>query len=237
MHVNHFIPHLSSFLKVVVVFLLFIGTVACKSSESTSADSDQAKDMSAMEEIYWERIQNSRLSFTDADVAFMIGMIGHHAQALIISGLAPENDASAEIQVLAARIINAQNDEIASMQRWLADRDQPVPEIHIDGLNLMIHGVEGHGNHADHTNMPGMLSQDQLQELYEAKGAEFDRLFLKYMIEHHNGAVVMVKELFGIDGAVQDEDAFRLASDIQVDQITEVERMRMMLEKLSEQQD
>lgn len=226
-----------SLYKVTLIILIISIISACKNTESTGETSDHANEMSAMEEIYWEKIQNSRLAFTDADVAFMIGMIGHHAQALIISELAPENNASSEIQVLAARIINAQKDEIASMQRWLADRNQAVPEIHIDGLNLMIHGVGDHGNHADHTNMPGMLSQEQLQELSEAKGAEFDRLFLEYMIEHHNGAVVMVKDLFGTDGAVQDEDAFRLASDIQVDQITEVERMRMMLEKFSEQQD
>lgn len=234
---NHFKVHFSTSIKAVLIFLLFIGSVACKSTESVSEKAEQSTDKPSLEEIYWEKIQSSRMSFTKADVDFMTGMIGHHAQALIISELAPENNASAEIQVLAARIINAQHDEIASMQQWLADRDQPVPEIHIDGLNLMIHGLEGHGSHADHTNMPGMLSQDQINELSEVKGSEFDRLFLEYMIEHHNGAVIMVNELFETDGAVQDEEAFRLAADIQVDQITEIERMRMMLEKLSEQRD
>ena len=172
------------------------------------------------------------MDYTQADVDFMIGMISHHAQALIMSRLAPENGANSEVQTLAARIINAQNDEIATMQRWLRDRDQPVPEVHIEGLKLMIKGVEGHG-HMDHLNMPGMLSLEQLQELSKARGTEFDRLFLTYMIDHHSGAVFMVNKLFNTNGAAQDEQAFRLASDIQVDQTTEINRMKRMLNELT----
>lgn len=225
--------------KILAALLLIFTATACKSTENVSSDSSarSEQDLSELEAIYWARVDSARMNFTEADVAFMTGMIGHHAQALIMSRLAPENDASPAIQRLAARIINAQNDEIASMQRWLKDRDQPVPEIHIDGLNLMIHGLEGHGHHSahhDHSGMPGMLSQAQLEELSEAQGAEFDRLFLEYMIGHHNGAVIMVKELFGTDGAAQDEESFRLATDIQVDQITEIERMKLMLEHLSD---
>lgn len=183
-----------------------------------------------MEALYWERVKNSRMSFSDADVKFMTGMIAHHAQALIMSRLAPQNGANAEIKRLAARIINAQKDEIASMQQWLRDRDQPVPQIQIDELELTIN-VEGEP-YTSYKGMPGVLSEEQIKELDEAQGSEFNRLFLKYMIEHHAGAVGMVENLFGTDGAAQDEEAFRLASDIQVDQITEIERMHLILDEL-----
>lgn len=207
---------------------------ACQPSKNVVEEKPAEKvDTQRLEEIYWQNINRSRQNYTEADVAFMYGMIGHHAQALIMSRLAPENGASSQIQVLASRIINAQNDEIKTMQRWLKNRDLDVPEIHIEGLHLMIHGVEGHHAHHDHTNMPGMLSPEQLEELAAARNSEFDRLFLKYMIEHHSGAVTMVKELFATNGAAQDEEAFRLASDIQVDQITEIERMKLMLNNLT----
>lgn len=182
-----------------------------------------------LEALYWERQEAARGAFTDADVRFMTDMIGHHAQALIMSRLAPERGASPTIRTLAARIINAQQDEIASMQQWLRERGQPVPEVHIDGLNLMIHGAGGHHHHA---HMPGMLSQEQLEELAAAEGAAFDRLFLAYMIQHHSGAVHMVDALFATDGAASDEAAFKLASDINVDQQTEIARMQLMLDAL-----
>ena len=193
----------------------------------------EAEAKAELEALYWERRAEARTSFTEADVRFMAGMIGHHAQALIMSRLAPTNGASPAVQRLAARIINAQQDEIATMQRWLRDRAQPVPEVHIDGLNLMIHGGGAHAHH-DHTTMPGMLSQTQLEELAAAQGADFDRLFLAYMIQHHSGAVTMVDALFAVDGAGQDEAAFKIASDINVDQITEIARMQQMLDGLAQ---
>ncbi|MBO6525119.1 MAG: DUF305 domain-containing protein [Balneolaceae bacterium] len=225
--------------RIFVFAVIGIFTFACKNTQTTttqtgSSQSSDERTSSAsteeLEELYWARIDSSRMNFTQADVDFMTNMIGHHAQALIMSDLAPKNNASPEIQILAARIINAQKDEIATMQTWLRDRDQPVPEVHINGLMLMIHGV---GDHHDHMNMQGMLTQGQLVELSEAKGEEFDRLFLTYMIEHHQGAVSMVKTLIATDGAVQDEGAFRLATDINVDQITEIERMKLMLRNMS----
>lgn len=225
--------------KLTVIAIIGMVTFACKSTEtastqtvSTQPSEERSSSVSTeeLEELYWARIDSSRMNFTQADVDFMTNMIGHHAQALIMSDLAPKNDASPVIQTLAARIINAQKDEIATMQTWLRDREQPVPEVHIDGLMLMIHGV---GNHHDHMGMQGMLTQEQLLELSEAKGKEFDRLFLTYMIEHHQGAVSMVKTLISTDGAVQDEAAFRLATDINVDQITEIERMKLMLRNMS----
>lgn len=213
--------------------LLFLFTTAACSS-TTHLASEPPPDTTAtttddLEAIYWARQDSARMLFTQADVDFMTGMIAHHAQALIMSRMAPTHGASPQVQTLAARIINAQNDEIRSMQKWLRDREQPVPEVHIDGLNLMIHGG---GDHAMHHNMPGMLTPAQLQELDAARGAEFDRLFLTYMIQHHSGAITMVDDLFSTDGAGQDEAAFKLASDINVDQLTEIERMKLMLSEL-----
>jgi uncharacterized protein (DUF305 family) len=226
--------------------------------EATAAEA--SSEDAELEALYWERQEEARSQFTEADVEFMVGMIGHHAQALIMSRLAPTNEASTSVRTLAARIINAQRDEIETMQTWLRDRDQPVPEVHIDGLNLMIHIEEGerggmdHGNHGgmdhgsmshgemdhggmDHSDMPGMLSQAQLEELAAARGPEFDRLFLTYMIQHHGGAVVMVDDLFATDGAGQDEAAFKLASDINADQTTEIARMELMLSQLPDAAD
>ena len=180
----------------------------------------------------------------DRDVDFVTGMISHHAQALIMSELAPTHGASPSVQTLAARIINAQRDEIVLMQRWLEDRDQPVPQVKIDGLNLMIEisapaaGADtGQADHEAHDmsehQMPGMLTQEQLEELAVSFGPEFDRLFLTYMIGHHTGAVTMVDDLFAVDGAGQDEAVFKLASDVQVDQITEITRMQQMLDHMA----
>jgi uncharacterized protein (DUF305 family) len=176
-----------------------------------------------LEALFQARQDSARMRFTAADVQFVTGMIGHHAQALVMSGLAPTHGAGASVRTLAARIINAQKDEIDLMTQWLRDRGQAVPEVHISGTTLTVHGAE----HALH--MPGMLSAEQLQKLDAAQGAEFDRLFLTFMIQHHKGAVSMVHTLFGSHGAGQDEQVFKLASDIQVDQITEVARMERML--------
>jgi len=213
------------------------------------------------EALYRARQDSARMRFTEADVYFVTGMISHHAQALVMSELAPTHGASPSVETLAARIINAQQDEIALMQRWLEDRGQPVPQVKIDGLILTIEmsapaGDDGHDAHLAHDaaaapaadkaltghdaagdhghHMPGMLTQEQLEELAAAFGPEFDRLFLTYMIQHHAGAVTMVHDLFSVDGAGQDGAVFKLASDIQVDQITEIERMTQMLDAAAE---
>jgi len=221
------------FTSVAMLCVMFWGCKSTQSTENTATESSAKADKAELEELYWAKIDSSKMNFTEADVKFMTGMIGHHAQALIMSELAPKNGASSQVQTLAARIINAQKDEIATMQNWLRERDQPVPEVNINGLNLMIHGTGM--DHSNHMKMAGMLSQDQLVELSEAKGTEFDRLFLTYMIQHHSGAVTMVKTLINTDGAVQDEQAFRLATDINVDQITEIERMKLMLSQMSQE--
>ncbi len=175
-----------------------------------------------LETLFRARADSALLRVSEADVQFMTGMISHHSQALVMSRFASDSGASQQIRTLSARIINAQQDEIALMQRWLRDRGQPVPEV--DDSGQMDHAMD----------MPGMLSPEQMDELERARGAEFDRLFLTYMIQHHEGAVTMVHELFATDGAARDDTSFKLGSDIQVDQVTEVARMRSMLEAIPE---
>jgi uncharacterized protein (DUF305 family) len=176
----------------------------------------------------------TRYAFTAADVRFMTDMIGHHAQAIVMSRLAPERAASPSIRTLAARIINAQRDEIASMQTWLRDRGRPVPSPDTTGAHAG-HDMGQAGGHGGHAGMPGMLTAAQLAQLQAARGPVFDRLFLTFMIQHHRGATQMVETLFATDGAAQDEGVFKLASDINVDQVTEIARMeRMLLDVLTE---
>lgn len=169
------------------------------------------------------RADSARYPYTAADVRFMLGMIPHHAQAVTMSRWAPTHGASASVQTLAARIINAQEDEIRTMQQWLRDRGQPVPEADAMAMAMM-HDSAGHA-----MLMPGMLTDEQMRQLDAARGAEFDRLFLTFMIRHHQGAVSMVQELFDTYGAAQDRTTFKLASDINVDQTTEIARMQQML--------
>lgn len=195
--------------------------------DTPPAPGPDAAAAAELEALYRARVDSARARFTEADVHFMNGMIGHHAQALVMAALAPTHGASPTVRTLAARIANAQEDEIATMQRWLRDRGQPVPEVHVEGTEVMAHGAD----HAMH--MPGMLTQDQLRELDAARGPEFDRLFLTYMIQHHRGAVTMVHDLFATDGAGQDEEVFKFASDVQVDQTTEIARMERMLAEMA----
>jgi uncharacterized protein (DUF305 family) len=164
-----------------------------------------------------------RRSYTAADVEFMTHMIGHHAQAIEMARLTPTHDASPSVRILSERIINAQQDEIATMQRWLRARHQPVPEAEPAGIKMKTDGAE----HA--MLMPGMLTEDQMKQLDAARGREFDRLFLTLMIQHHKGALTMVDRLFGSHGAAQEDAIFKFASDVSADQSTEVARMQTML--------
>ena len=166
---------------------------------------------------------SGRPPYTKADVDFISGMIDHHAQAVLMAGWAPSHGASASVQALCERIVVGQRDEIKFMQRWLRERREPVPDG--DTSHMMMAGM-------NMKLMPGMLTPEQLTELDKARGTDFDRLFLKYMIQHHNGAIEMVETLFASQGAVQDEDVFKFASDVHVDQITEVNRMTLMLEAI-----
>jgi uncharacterized protein (DUF305 family) len=170
---------------------------------------------------------SARYPYTDADVHFMSAMIGHHAQAIVMAQWAPTHGASPSVRTLAERIINAQQDEIATMQQWLSDRHKPVPEAKAGPMTMQMNGM------THEMLMPGMLTDEQMKQLDAARGPEFDQLFLTFMIQHHRGAVSMVKTLFESYGAAQDETVFKFASDVNVDQSTEIARMERMLTALT----
>jgi uncharacterized protein (DUF305 family) len=158
----------------------------------------------------------SKVSFTPADVRFMQGMIGHHAQALEMTGIIRSHSANEGIRALALRIEVSQADEIKMMQDWLASRRQPRPDPHA-------HHAAGA------TLMPGMLTPEEMTRLSAARGADLDRLFLELMIKHHQGALVMVKDLLATPGAGQEADVFAFVSDVEADQQMEIDRMRAAL--------
>ena len=161
----------------------------------------------------------SRVQHTPADVRFMQNMIGHHAQAIEMTGLLSERTRREDMRLLGKRIELSQADEITMMRNWLAARGQPLPAAH--------------AHHApDAPPMPGMLSAAEMSRLRAAQGAEFDRLFLEYMIKHHDGALTMVKELLATPGAGQESDIFAFASDVDADQRMEIDRMDAMLKEL-----
>jgi uncharacterized protein (DUF305 family) len=171
------------------------------------------------------RTDSLRRPYTEADIRFMTDMIAHHSQAITMSRWAPTHGADASIQTLAARIVNAQQDEIATMRQWLRERNQPVPPPDT--------GMAGHQMHP--MLMPGMLTPEQMQQLDQARGPAFDRLFLTSMIQHHKGAVSMVDALFATPAAGRDESVFKFANDVSVDQSTEIARMETMLAALPPQ--
>jgi uncharacterized protein (DUF305 family) len=159
-----------------------------------------------------------------ADVEFMQGMIMHHAQAVEMTALIPSHTESKDLRSLGARISSSQSDEIKFMQRWLAARGQPVSMAMPGMRNMDMLGKPM-------ALMPGMLSPEQMEALRKAKGAEFDRLFLTGMIQHHNGALIMVQDLFDTAGAGQDADIFNFATDADNTQRAEIKIMQTMLEK------
>ncbi|HVT39335.1 MAG TPA: DUF305 domain-containing protein [Gemmatimonadaceae bacterium] len=170
------------------------------------------------------KADSGRPPYTAADVQFMSGMIGHHAQAVQMAGWAPTHGASAAVRALCERIVVGQTDEIGLMQRWLRERHEAVPAA--DPRGHMMAGM-------DHPMlMPGMLTPQQMAELDRARGTEFDRLFLTGMIMHHQGAITMVDELMGANGAAQDDIVYKFSSDVYADQTTEIERMNKMLDAL-----
>jgi uncharacterized protein (DUF305 family) len=163
------------------------------------------------------------LPFSDADVEFMSGMIPHHAQAVIMAGWAPTHGAREDVAILCERIVVGQRDEIATMQTWLRDRGEPVPDATSTRHKMTMNGM------THEMLMPGMLSDEEMAELDRARGPEFDRLFLTGMIKHHQGAIDMVDKLFKSYGAAQDEVVYKFASDVYADQSTEINRMTEML--------
>lgn len=169
------------------------------------------------------KADNHPARYTAADVHFMSGMIHHHAQAVLIAGWAPSHNASPSLRALCERIVVGQRDEITLMRRWLEARHEDVPDS--NAAHSTMPGMD----HA--AMMPGMLTPDQLAQLDGARGPEFDRLFLTFMIQHHQGAITMVNQLFG-QGAGEQENVFRFAADVYADQSTEIARMQKMLAAL-----
>ena len=161
---------------------------------------------------------------SQADIQFMQGMIMHHAQAVEMTALIPSHTDNAAIQTLGARISRSQTDEINFMQRWLQARGETISKS-MPGMPDM--DPQGKPMHA----MPGMLTEEQMTALRAANGAEFNRLFLTGMIQHHEGALVMVKQLFDTPGAGQDADLFDFATDADNTQRAEIKIMQSMLEE------
>src|SRR5262245_59178735 len=168
-------------------------------------------------------------TYSDADIEFMTGMIPHHAQAVIMAGWAPSHGARADVAILCERIVVGQRDEIRSMQQWLRDRGQPVPDANSTRMKMKMNGVE------HDMLMPGMLTDEEMVALDRARGPDFDRLFLIGMIKHHQGAIDMVNDLFKAYGAAQDDTIYKFASDVFADQSIEIGVMHKMLESTGEQ--
>ena len=159
---------------------------------------------------------------SQAEAEFMRGMIMHHAQAVEMTALISSHTENKDLRSLGARISSSQSDEIRFMRRWLAARGEPVsmsmPEMRNMGSHPMV-------------LMPGMLTPEQMEALRNAKGADFDHLFLTGMIQHHNGALIMVKDLFDTAGAGQDAELFDFATDADNTQRAEIRIMQEMLDK------
>jgi uncharacterized protein (DUF305 family) len=222
------------YIRGIATTLVVIAVSACASAtQSTNASAvpvvptsviNPQSEAAAIEQA---RADSVRHPYTEADVRFMSGMIHHHSQAIVMARWAQNHGANPAVQRLANRIINAQQDEILTMQNWLRDRRQPVPEATATGMTMSMGGMQ------HEMLMPGMLTEAQMKQLDAARGPEFDRLFLTYMIQHHRGAVSMVKDLFDSYGAGQDEVVFKFASDVNVDQTTEIARMDKLLISLT----
>ena len=165
---------------------------------------------------------------SQADVEFMQGMIMHHAQAVEMTALIASHTENKELRSLGARISSSQSDEIKLMQRWLAARGERI-SLDMPGMQMSRHSSQ-------QQLMPGMLTPQQMQALGKAKDAEFDHLFLTGMIQHHDGALTMVKDLFDTAGAGQDADVFNFATDADNTQRAEIKIMQSMLDKKSSEE-
>lgn len=164
--------------------------------------------------------------YTPADVHFMSGMIYHHAQAILIAGWAKSHGASPTVQTLCDRIVVSQTDEINLLTNWLRARGEVVP--HVDPQHMYMSGMGDMGGMDSSHMMPGMLSAQQLAQLDSARGPDFDATFLRLMIQHHQGAITMVNQLFAASGG-EEEPVYKMATGVFADQTTEIERMQRML--------
>ena len=183
------------------------------------------------------RPDSARHGYTAGDVRFVHHMLAHHAQALAMTSLVPARTTRPDMRLLAERIDVSQKSEIAMMQRWLKARDEEIPDFaaHHDmsghvmtGHDMSMPAASTPGMATSGMLMPGMLTPEQMAALSSASGPEFDRLFLEGMIQHHEGALVMVADLFATQGAGQESEIFRFASDVDADQRAEIRRMRTM---------
>ena len=216
------------FSPIVVVLLLAVaGTTSCHTTGvgtgppivQPGAPGEPSRMITATRAVDLSRVQH-----TAADVRFMQGMIGHHAQALDMTALVPTRSSREDMRMLSLRIKLSQEDEIKMIEDWLKVRGDEVPDVHDH------HGPDG-------TLMPGMLTPKEMNDLREATGVVFDRLFLEYMIKHHEGALIMVDELLSTAGAGQETVIAAFASDVVADQRAEMDRMTaMLIAMLKEQQ-
>jgi uncharacterized protein (DUF305 family) len=202
-----------------LALLAAVAITGCSAASSHSAPG--APGAPALTPAAQAKADGGVMPFTKADVRFMQGMIGHHAQAVVMAAWAQTHGARSDVKILAQRIDVAQRDEIAFMQRWLTERHETVPHADVAGEHAMMDMPD--------MLMPGMLTAQQMAQLDKATGTEFDRLFLTFMMQHHQGALTMVDTLFASPGGGQELYVFRFASDVGADQTTEIDRMRTML--------
>lgn len=159
----------------------------------------------------------------------MQGMIMHHAQAVEMTALIASHTKNKQLRLLGDRISHSQSDEMDFMKRWLTARGESTEmkmSMAMPGMDVPGMDMSGHS-----TLMPGMLTPKQMAALRKANGAEFDKLFLTGMIQHHTGALTMVSELFQTAGAGQDADLFNFATDVDSGQRAEIRIMQEMLGK------
>ncbi len=212
--------------SIVAVLLAVAGTISCRTTGAGTgpplvqpgAPGQPSRVITAATAVDLSGVQH-----TVADVRFMQGMIGHHAQALDMTAWVPTRSSREDMRLLALRITLSQEDEIKMMEGWLEVRDEEVP------------GVHDH-NEPGATLMPGMLTAEEMSRLEEATGAAFDRLFLEFMIQHHEGALIMVDGLYATAGAGQESIISAFASDVVADQRAEMDRMTGLLNTMRKEQ-
>lgn len=198
-------------MRALIAIALIVAVTACSSVPVTPATGQASPPAAAGQAAPAPK-------YAPADVEFMQGMIGHHAQALEMTALLYTRTTRPEMKLLAERIDVSQGDEIRMMKAWLTARGLDVPSEH--------------AHHMGGALMPGMLTAGQMTKLGAAKGDEFDRLFLEAMIFHHLGAITMVEKLLASPGAAQDSEIFDFASHVDSDQKMEISRMRVLLKTL-----
>ncbi|MEP6833658.1 MAG: DUF305 domain-containing protein [Gemmatimonas sp.] len=196
-----------------VLLLLLPLVSACKDKAAPATDHSAMAGMAGMEAPV---TIPKGAGYTVGDVHFMQGMIAHHAQAIYMSKLAYKAGANSRVMFLSKKIEQAQRAEITLMQGWLWDNGQTAPDTLSYKTMMMV----------------GMLTPAELQELEAAKGPEFDKKYLTYMIKHHEGALQMVKDLFGSPPSGRDVNISVFANDVDVVQTAEIAQMHVMLADL-----